>query len=195
MTSNPLLILQTLDRHLTRECELTVYGRSAIALGYPRVPPEMIATMDVDAILPASDLAVIEANDDFWRAQDLTNRELEATGLYFTHLFVDRQVILRPNWLENRCGIRFPGFRHLRLYRPATLDLVLTKMMRNDPQDREDIGFLMRQADYDALQMRQALDAAVIPDVPETRRRSNSIVNGLRPIVTNPSFSVTPARR
>ena len=38
MTSNPLRILQTLDRHLHGPIVLYVYGRSALALGYPAAP-------------------------------------------------------------------------------------------------------------------------------------------------------------
>jgi len=30
--SNPLLILQTLDRHLSRPAEITLFGRAALAL-------------------------------------------------------------------------------------------------------------------------------------------------------------------
>ena len=33
--NNPLRILQTLDRHLTRPAELTIFGRAALALGFP----------------------------------------------------------------------------------------------------------------------------------------------------------------
>ena len=33
--NNPLRILKTLDRHLTAPAELTLFGRAALALGYP----------------------------------------------------------------------------------------------------------------------------------------------------------------
>ena len=33
-------------------------------------------------------------------------------------------------------------FKNLRLYRPATIDLILTKMMRDDPIDLEDVNFV-----------------------------------------------------
>lgn len=80
MTSNPLRILQTLDRHLHQPFDLYVYGRSALALGYPGAPAAMHGTMDVDAILPARDILAIEANDDFWRAQEIANTELGDSG-------------------------------------------------------------------------------------------------------------------
>src|SRR5690606_6362632 len=71
VTSNPLRILQTLDKHLRQAFTLHVYGRSALALGFPDAPAVMHATMDVDAILPARDILTIEASEDFWRAQEL----------------------------------------------------------------------------------------------------------------------------
>ena len=123
--------------------------------------------MDVDAILPAKNILEIEANDDFWRAQELTNRDLDESGLYFTHLFEDRQVILTPDWLDRTVPIGLTSLRHLKLHRPSTEDLILTKMMRVDPQDREDIAFLLRQADYDPSKLTHALASAVIPPIKE----------------------------
>lgn len=43
----------------------------------------------------------------------------------------------------------------------------LTKMMRVDPQDREDIRFLLEQSDYDATGFSGCLRDAICPDVPE----------------------------
>ena len=167
MTSNPQRILQVLDGHLRAPFTLYVYGRSALALGYPNSPAAVQGTMDVDAILPAKDILEIEANDDFWRAQELTNRDLDESGLYFTHLFEDRQVILTPDWLNRTVPIELTSLRHLKLHRPSTEDLILTKMMRVDPQDREDIAFLLRQADYDQSKLTHALANAVIPPIKE----------------------------
>lgn len=167
VTSHPLLILQTLDRHLTAPFTLYVYGRSALALGYTPSPNDYHATMDVDAILPARDMRALEANEDFWRAQEQVNRDLDGTGLYFTHLFEDRQVILTPDWLERTVALSGFGFRQLNLHRPATVDLILTKMMRVDPQDREDIRFLLSQPDAGAQELDHALRRARVPEVAE----------------------------
>lgn len=68
--SNPLRILRALDEFLHAPFQLYVYGRSALALGYPNAPAAYHATMDVDAILPARDVRAIEANEDFWQAQE-----------------------------------------------------------------------------------------------------------------------------
>lgn len=169
MTSNPLLILRTLDRHLHQEVALYVYGRSALALGYPSAPEALHATMDVDAILPTRDLVVLESNDDFWKAQELTNQELGHSGLYITHLFEETQVILARGWLERVVKLTIDDLRYLQIYRPATEDLILTKMMRVDPQDRDDILFLVQQQDFNPKRLSQLLEDAVIPDIHELR--------------------------
>ena len=49
--NNPLRILQTLDRHLSAPAEITLFGRSALALGYTSSPAAFAATHDVHAIL------------------------------------------------------------------------------------------------------------------------------------------------
>jgi len=170
MRSNPLLILETLDRHLHSEVALYVYGRSALALGYAKAPAACHATMDVDAILPSRDLVALESNEDFWQAQEKTNAELQDSGLYCTHLFEEKQVILTPDWLQKTVALRACSFRNLRLHRPSTPDLVLTKMMRVDPQDRDDIRFLVAQPDSNGEEIRRALDSAVVPAVEEIGR-------------------------
>jgi Nucleotidyltransferase of unknown function (DUF6036) len=167
ITSNPIRILGTLDSHLHKPFTLYVYGRSALALGFSTAPEFMHATMDVDAILPMKDVLAIETNEDFWQAQELTNTELSDTGLYFTHLFEERQVILAKDWLERVIELPNKHFKHLKLYRPATEDLIITKMMRVDPQDREDIKFLITQDDFSKAKLTIALDTVLMPDIAE----------------------------
>src|SRR5438445_8649282 len=91
--NNPLHILQTLDRHLTKPAEITIFGRAALALGFPNSPAVFATTYDVDAILPLSWLAAEDENMDFWQAQQKTNAELETSGLYITHLFREQEII------------------------------------------------------------------------------------------------------
>lgn len=167
LQSNPLTILKALDGFLSEPFELIVYGRSALALGYPNPPLDFQVTLDVDAILPSKDLQAIEANDDFWEAQDKVNALFADAGLYFTHLFEERQVILSPGWYDTIVSLDVFGFERLGLKRPSTQDLILTKMMRVDPQDREDIHFLLQQSDYNATGFSACLRDAICPDVPE----------------------------
>jgi hypothetical protein len=165
--SNPLRILRALDEALHTPVSLYLFGRAALALGFPDAPAQFHATMHIDAILPERDLPALEANDDFWAAQERVNTLLGDAGLYFTHLFVERQIILTPDWFEKCLPIAISGLQHLRVLRPSTPDLILTKMMRIDPQDREDIQFLHQQADATPSQIIAALASAVVPPVPE----------------------------
>lgn len=169
MNQHPEKILRTLDSHLTRPTKLILYGRAALALGFPDPDPEFHTTMDVDAILPQTEMSAIEDDDSFWDAISTTNQELESSGLYLTHLFADSQVILSPNWLENIVPIPLGHLRFLRLFRPSTADLILTKMMRIDPQDRSDIEFLLQQTDFDKACFLIKMKSARIPDIPEIR--------------------------
>jgi hypothetical protein len=165
--NQPEHILRTFDRHLVRPTRMILYGRAALALGFPEAPPAFQSTMDVDAILPEVEMRAIEADDSFWNALELTNAELEPSGLYITHLFSDAQVILRPQWLALIVPIPLFGLRFLQLHRPATEDLILTKMMRIDPQDREDLRFLISRAGLSRNPLEQLLSQARIPPVRE----------------------------
>ncbi len=164
--NNPLHILQTLDRHLTKPAEITIFGRAALALGFPNSPATFATTHDVDAILPLAWLAAEDENMDFWQAQQKTNAELEPTGLYITHLFRELEIILTPDWLMRR--VRVPlELKKLAVFRPATLDLILTKMARGDENDLTDIRFLLQQETTSAEQIRAAFASARVPGVTE----------------------------
>jgi hypothetical protein len=166
--NNPLRILQTLDRHLTKPAELTIFGRAALALGFHDGPATFATTHDVDAILPMAWLAAEDENLDFWEAQQKTNAELEAHDLYITHLFRELEIILTPEWLDRRVPVPVP-LQRLAVVRPSNLDLVLTKMARGDENDFEDIRFLLTTGPIPEVQLRSAFARARLPDVPEIR--------------------------
>jgi len=93
----------------------------------------------------------------FWDARDAVNERFKSEGLYITHLFPETEVFLRQDWLKQIVPISRLNLRHLRLFRPATLDLVLSKMMRgSDDQDMADAEFLIR---HDRLTEEQLLEA------------------------------------
>ena len=164
--NNPLRILQTFDRHLTAPAELTLFGRAALALGYADSLAPFASTQDVDAILPLSWLAAGEQNLDFWNAQQRTNAELEPDGLYITHLFRELEIILTPDWLARRVPISLE-LQRLSVFRPSTLDLILTKMARGDENDLADICFLLQREAWTSDQLRTAFARARVPDVAE----------------------------
>jgi hypothetical protein len=167
---NASRILKTLDGHLSRPARLILYGRAALQLGFREPPTDIAESKDVDGIVPLGDLEKFSANEDFWNGQEATNAELRPTGLYITHLFRADQIFLRRDWEAHLVPIERPATRWLRLFRPATLDLILTKMMRgDDAQDLADIAFLIRHDRITTEQIESALADAVIPDLTELR--------------------------
>jgi hypothetical protein len=167
--NNPLFILETLDRHLDHAVELTLYGRAALALGFPSHELRHEMTQDVDAIIPLVQIDQLREDSQFWDARDATNAELAERGLYMTHLFTEADVFRLPDWVNRRVPI--PGsFAHLKLFRPATLDFILTKMMRGaDPEDLSDIEFLLTQEPVTDAELRAAFDRIRLPDIQELR--------------------------
>ena len=167
---NPSLILQTLDRHLDHSVSLVLYGRAALWLGFDTAPPEAARTQDVDAIVSTTQESQLEADTRFWDALDAANAELAPRGLYLTHLFSEREVFLRRHWHEGLVTVTRPVLRWLRLFRPATLDLVLTKMMRGmDPQDMTDAQFLIHHNRIGETQLLEAFSQMGPIELPELR--------------------------
>jgi hypothetical protein len=181
--TNPERIISALDTHLDHEVTLILYGRGAIALGFQNPPEAASLTLDVDCIIPVSRLVAFHDDANFWDAQDLANRELKKHGLYITHLFRDDEVFLRRSWENHLVPVTRPPTRRLRLFRPATIDLILTKMMRGeDEQDLNDIAFLIRHDRVRRQEIEEAFAEAVIPDMVELRdafERAKPLVRAL----------------
>lgn len=168
--TNAERILRSLDGHLDHPLELTIYGRAAIALGFDTPPPDSERSFDVDAIIPMSQLHHLINDFGFWSSIEKVNMELSADDLYITHLFQEDQVILTPDWIKKRVLLSAPIFQYLTVFRPSTIDLILTKMMRGkDPQDLSDIRFLLSVGQISRVNMEQAILTAVIPDIPEIK--------------------------
>lgn len=154
---NASLILQTLDEHLDHSVRLVLYGRAALQLGFANPPQGVAQSKDVDCIIPVTDLETLTTDEGFWNAQEATNLKLRPLGLYITHLFSEDQVFLRQKWEQFIEPLTKPRLRNLRLFRPAAIDLVLSKMMRgNDPQDMADAEFMIR---HDRITEPQLLEA------------------------------------
>ena len=168
--SNATLIVTTLDGLLNQEATLILYGRAAIALGFENPPQDTLLSRDVDALLTTSYESAFKDSPEFWDAQQELNRVLTDRGLYMTHIFPADMVFLRRQWESEIIPVLRPTLRHLRLFRPATLDLILTKMMRgNDEQDMQDIDFMIRHDRITRTQIEGAFRDAVIPDGVELR--------------------------
>jgi hypothetical protein len=181
---NPTEVLQTLDRELDHEVSLVLFGRAALYLGFPDAPSEFGTTQDVDGIIRLAQLPVLMADHGFWDAQERTNRILEPRGLYITHLFSEEQVFLRPDWERHLVPVTRPATRWLRLFRPHAVDLILTKMMRgNDPQDMEDVAFIVRKGGVTSEVMESAFVQARMPDLPELREAFEQAMPTVREIL------------
>jgi hypothetical protein len=61
----------------------------------------------------------------------------------------------------------------LAVFRPATIDLILTKMARADDDDLQDIQFLIRAESLKGDQLEAAFARARVPGVPEIQELFN----------------------
>jgi hypothetical protein len=168
--TNPERLLLALDKELDHTLSLVLYGRSALVLGYQDAPDEMGATKDVDAIIRMVELDALVNDEGFWDARDAVNARFKDEGLYITHLFQEDQVFLRPEWEQHIVPVMRPPTHWLTLFRPHTIDLILTKMMRgNDAQDMQDVAFLIEHDGITLEQMEPAFATVRMPDIQELR--------------------------
>jgi len=184
--TNAEIIATTLDGLLDHEVKLIIYGRAALALGFDNVPEAVGRSLDLDVILPFSEVARIEADDQFWAAQHQLNKSLESRGLYLTHIFQEDQVFLRPDWEKHIRPVLRPSTHRLKLFRPDTVDLILTKMMRGeDAQDMEDVKFLVESEGLTLDTMEPAFASVRMPDVDELRETFQKALLPVRRILAN----------
>jgi hypothetical protein len=156
-SAHPERLLLALDEALDHEIQLIIYGRGAIWLGFNNPPPAAATTQDVDAIIPNEQVQALADDLRFWDARDAVNERFKSEGLYITHLFPESEVVLRREWIHHIVPITRLRLNRLKLFRPATIDLVLTKMMRgNDEQDMADAEFIIR---HDHITESQLLEA------------------------------------
>ncbi len=93
-------------------------------------------------------------------------------------------MFLRPEWEQHLVPILKPATRWLQLFRPHAVDLILTKMMRgNDPQDMEDVAFLVRKSGVTPAEMELAFQQVRIPDLRELREAFEKALPGVREIL------------
>jgi hypothetical protein len=166
--SNALRILAILDQQLNAPVDLTLYGRAALQLGFVAPPAEYALSKDLDAILWLGQAEELAQRTNFWEAVESTNQLLGEDGLYVSHLFEENQVVLSPDWREHRVSI--PGrWEHLLLSRLGDQDLLLTKLMRDEPLDQMDARFIVGRSGLKRADVERAVAAARIPDLPELR--------------------------
>ena len=177
--SNPIKILKTLDSFLIEPIDLVVYGKSAIHLLFPK-EEKIGVTNDLDLIIPEVEISVFDKRLDFWDAVEKTNKELEHLGLYLSHIFDEHQIILHPGWFKSKIKIENISLKNISVFTPNPLDLIITKMMRVDPQDRNDIRFIFEKACIQEIDLLQHIDCAICPDVAEIKDAFVQNVNWLK---------------
>jgi hypothetical protein len=168
--NNAERILTALDRRLNSRIELTLYGRAALFLGFESPPQEYALSKDVDAVFWKGQAEILLETTNFWEAVNEVNKELADQELYISHFFEESQVILRPNWREQRVKIH-RSWNNLILYRLGDIDLLLSKLMRDDPIDLEDALFIYEHGTLDTETLKHAFQEARIPDILEIKKQ------------------------
>lgn len=166
-------IAGALDRHLSTPTEIVVYGSAALLLD--KQFAERLSgrrTNDIDIVIPASREIQVDADRQFWESIESANRDLQPRGLFISHIFAERQVVLSPNWLEHLRSIEGP-WENLRVKRPSTLDLILSKMGRGDDADLADVRTMLvleRAFSGHVITAEELAAAARTANVPEDYR-------------------------
>ncbi|HMP90064.1 MAG TPA: hypothetical protein PJ991_07675 [Kiritimatiellia bacterium] len=169
MITNPEKILHVLDQRLNGSVELTLFGRTALALGFPD-QTAYARTVYVDVILAEGEAEDYLERTNFWDVIEQINAEFASEGLYMSHFFVEDQIILRPGWRAFR--VRLPGiYQRIDLFRPANEDIFLTKLMRYDPIDIEDAQMIWNKSGWTRNQVETLIGQAKVPDIAEIREQ------------------------
>ncbi len=168
--NNVTLILNMLDEKLNSEVELTLYGRAALQLGFEKPLEEHALTKDVDAVFQIDQAEMLLAQTNFWEVIEEINQTLSDQELYISHFFTEDQIVRTNNWLKNRIRIK-GNWKNLLLYRLGNMDLLLSKLMRDDPIDLKDALYIVRSTDLKKDQITNALQEAFVPDVPDIKEQ------------------------
>ncbi len=177
--SNSLRLLKRLNELLDSPVELTLYGRAALELGFTNPKPEYSRSLDVDIVLWIGQAEELDKTGNFWNALEQLNREFDVDGLYISHLFEESQVLLSRQWRNRRVAIPL-SFSRLSLFRLSDMDLFLSKLMRYDPTDLDDIIFIIESARLSPVDISFELNNAQIPDLPEIREQFDLCRNWLK---------------
>jgi hypothetical protein len=144
--------LTELDAALTEPVSLYCIGGFVVSLCYGL--PRPTGDIDCYSVLPHSCVHILEQTAGL-------GSPLSKKYKVFLH-FV--QVNTMPEDYEARSVEMFPGrFKRLRLYAPDPYDLILSKMERNSPKDREDVEYLVKAHHLDPQQLRERYEKELRP--------------------------------
>lgn len=160
MAETALLMVRTLDRHLSGPADLRLLGGAALILGYGLER----GTEDIDLLMEDRELDLLVERANLGEALDSTNRELEPMGLYISHIWGPEQQILTPEWRDRVRAIHpDPPLRNLTLHVLGPLDLVVSKLCRADDGDLADIAYLVERVGLTSREVLAAMRRAVVP--------------------------------
>jgi hypothetical protein len=159
-----------LNDKLNTAVELTLYGRAAFVLGFKDAPEEFAQSKDIDAILWIGQADELARTTNFWETVEEVNRMFRDQELYVSHLFEEDQVVLTPEWKNQRVPLH-GSWSKLEVYRLGDIDLFLSKLMRNDAQDIADATFLAKRAGWHREMISHIISLARVPDIPEIREQ------------------------
>ena len=158
MASEAELILRTLEKHLEGPADIRLFGGAAVILGYGATR----ATEDADLLQDDRDVQAMIERANIGEALSKTNAELQARGLYISHIWGPEQEILTPGWRDGcRALPAFSGKLHVSVLGP--LDLIVSKLARLDDVDLDDVRHLMTVEKLAAESVRDAISRSVVP--------------------------------
>jgi hypothetical protein len=156
--------LQELDEHLDHPVELQCFGGFVLVTcyGFPRV------TGDMDYVL----VRPPEQNE---RLQEIAGKGSRLSRKHKLHLqYVG--IATLPEDYEARLTEVFPGrFSNLKILVPDPYDLVLSKLERNTPKDREDVQYLAKHIPLDPGVLRQRYNAEMRPYLGNEERHDRTL--------------------
>ena len=123
--------LEELDGLLREKVNVHCIGGFVVSLFYGLPRPK--AEVDYFAAMPHSSVEELHA------LAGAGSRLALKYKLYFQYV----PMISLPEHYETRLTAMYPGkFKRLHLYAPDPYDLILSKLERNSPKDRDDMAFL-----------------------------------------------------
>lgn len=161
MAGEAIRILRELDGRLSQRCTLRIIGGASLILayGFDR------ATEDVDMILDDSEFQFLVDECNWEHAIEETNRILDSSGLYISHIWDPTQQILTPQWRESCKPIELIQFKNIQLTTIAPIDIAISKLARFDAGDVADVEYLFMNNWLKAREIESAISTAQVPPI------------------------------
>ena len=151
--------LRELDGLLRGQVQVHCIGGFVVSMYYGL--PRPTADIDYYALLPHQSIGDLQR----WAGPDST-----LAKKYKVHLQYVPMVSLPEDYAERLSAI-YPGrYENLRLYAPDPYDLILSKLERNSPKDRDDVAFLAGSLHLSRALLRERLGECLVAALPVSRR-------------------------